>query len=340
MSDSIPPPGVPSPLHPLVLNAYKVLAGGVLSRDEALALAHEIHGEDIVDLVSLANKVKNRFAGETPPCSIMNVKSGRCSQDCRFCSQSGRHHTGVREFPLLEPEAVLEEARKDYATGVRDFGYVASGYGYTDPAHPEFRKMLATFDLIHRELPEMRICVSVGILSRECAKALAEHHVSRYNMNLQTNPAHYRDLVATTHSIEEKIQTIRYLKEFGLKNCTGGIFGMGETWEDRIDMALAIRDLDVEGTPVNVLLPIQGTALESRPLMRPAEVAKCFAIYRLILPGKDLKFAAGRETVMKDFQGLLMLAGTNTFITGGYLTTRGRTVAEDMQLLDNLRDFR
>ena len=114
---------------------------------------------------------------------------------------------------------------------------------------------------------------------------------------------------------------------------------MGETWEDRIDMALAIRELDVEGSPLNVLLPIRGTALEARQVMRPAEVAKCFAIYRLLLPGKEIKFAAGRETVMKDFQGLLMLSGANTFITGGYLTTRGRTITEDMKLLDELADF-
>ncbi len=326
-------------IHPLIANDYKVLDSRTLTREEALALAEEIEGEDLLDLISLANKVRNKFARRTPPCAIMNVKSGRCSQDCRFCSQSAHHHTGISEFPLLSAEEVLAEARKDYDAGVRDFGYVASGYGFTEPTDPEFAKMLETFDLIHGALPDMRICVSVGILSRDCARALAQHHVSRYNMNLQSNPKHYSDLVATTHRIEDKIQTIRYLKEFGLKNCTGGIFGMGETWEDRIDMALAIRELDVEGSPLNVLLPIRGTALEGRPVMRPAEVAKCFAIYRLMLPGKEIKFAAGRETVMKDFQGLLMLSGANTFITGGYLTTRGRTIAEDLKLLDELADF-
>lgn len=325
-------------LHPAIQNAYKVLEGESLTREEALSLALDVRGADILDLVSLANKVRIKFAKTFSPCSIINAKSGRCAQNCRFCAQSAHYDTGIDEYPILPKEEVLAAARKVYDEGVRRFGYVMSGYGYEEP-NGEFQKILETLDLLHQELPDLKICVSIGILSRECARLLAEHHVWRYNMNLQTNPARYRDLIATTHSIEDKIRTIERLKEFGVTNCTGGIFGLGETWEDRVDMAFAVRDLDVEGTPLNVLLPIKGTPLEDRKLMSPADAAKAFAIFRLVNPAKMIKFAAGRETVMKDFQGLLMLSGLNALITGGYLTTRGRSIADDAKFIRNLEDF-
>ena len=202
-----------------------------------------------------------------------------------------------------------------------------------------FRKILETLDLLHAKLPGMHLCVSLGILSEECVRLLSEHHVWRYNMNLQTSPARYHELIADTHTIEEKIQTIRLMKKYGITNCTGGIIGLGETWEDRIDLALAIRELDVEGSPLNVLLPISGTPLEHQTPMTPADAAKSFALFRLINPRKMLKFCAGRETLMKDFQGLLMLSGLNALMTGGYLTTRGREIAADQEFLTRLEEF-
>ncbi len=325
-------------LNPLIVNAGKVLEGGELTRAEALELAEKIDGPDILDLISLANKVRHRFAGEIMPCSILNAKSGRCAQNCRFCAQSAHHHTGIETYPLLGRTEVLEAARRAAESGVKAFGYVTSGYGYLEP-DAEFQEMLDTFDLLHREVPQLKICASIGILSRQTARMLAEHHVWRYNMNLQTSPGRYRELIADTHSIEEKIATIKYLQEFGVLICCGGIFGLGEDWGDRVDMALAIRELDVDGIPLNVLLPIKGTPLEGRALLTPAEAAKCFALFRLINPRKLIKFAAGRETVMKDFQGLLMLSGLNGMITGGYLTTRGRSVDDDRNFICRLNDF-
>ncbi|NMA46313.1 MAG: biotin synthase BioB [Lentisphaerae bacterium] len=325
-------------LHPLIDNAYKVLAGEELSRDEALTLALAITGEDIMDLLALANKVRKKYAGAIEDCSILNVKSGRCSQNCRFCAQSGHYDTGVDCYELLSPEQVLAAARKVYDAGIRRFGYVSSGCGYT-VVDDEFRQILATLDRLHEEFPDMQLCVSIGILSEETARLLAEHHVYRYNMNLQTSPARYAELIADTHSIADKIATIRALQKVGVTNCTGGIFGLGESWADRVDMAFAIKDLDVEGIPLNVLLPIKGTPLADRPLMAPVEVAKAFALFRLVNPSKMIKFAAGRETTMKDFQGLLMLAGANGMISGGYLTTRGRSIDDDMAFIRQLNEF-
>ncbi len=326
-------------LHPLIEEAGKVLEGVPLSRSLALSLAQEIQGEDLLDLLSLANKVRRKFAPPFHRCSIINAKSGRCGENCRFCAQSGHHHCPqVETYGVLAPETVLAEARKVYDQGVRTFGYVTSGRGWSRPDE-EFQKILDTLDLIHKELPEMQLCVSLGILSEECVALLARHHVWRYNMNIQTSPAKYGELVATTHSIQEKLQTIRLMQKYGITNCTGGIFGLGETWEDRVDMAFAIRELQVEASPLNILLPIPGTALEERPLLTPADAAKAFALFRLILPDRTLKFCAGRETTMKDFQGLLMLSGLNALMTGGYLTTRGREIQDDERFAQALEGF-
>ncbi len=326
-------------LNPLIENAYKVLDGGTLTREEALALAGNIAGGDILDLISLANKVRSRFAHDFRACSIVNAKSGRCAQNCRFCAQSAHHSTGIDTYELMTPEALVADARHAVDAQVKAYGVVTSGYGYTDVNDPEFKKLTDGLDALHAAYPQLGICVSVGILTRETARELAKHHTGRYNMNLQTNPARYSELIADTHTIEDKIQTIRYLQECNVEICCGGIFGLGESWADRVDMAIAVRELDVEGSPLNVLLPIPGTPLEKYPVMRPAEVAKAFAIFRLVNPKLMLKFAAGRETVMKDFQGLLMLSGLNAIITGGYLTTRGRSIAEDREFLDRLGDF-
>ncbi len=326
-------------LHPLIEKAYKILDGEALSEAEALALAEDIHGSDIPDLISLANKVREKFAPEIRACSILNAKSGVCAQNCRFCSQSAHHNTGIECYPLLDQAEVLAAADAVYASGVRTFGYVTSGYGYLDGRDPEFLTILETLDALHAKYPDLYLCVSLGILSRETAKLLADHHTDRYNMNLQTNPARYAELIADTHTVDDKIRTIKYLQEYGVDICCGGIIGLGENWADRVAMAAAIRDLHVEGAPLNVLIPIPGTPLEGIEPITAADVAKSFCLFRLLNPAILLKFAAGRETVMRDFQGLLMLCGLNSLMTGGYLTTRGRTVAEDEAFIAQLNRF-
>ena len=325
-------------LNPLIENAYKVLNGQSITREEALEIAEKISGEDILDLISLANKIRKKYAREIVPCSILNAKSGLCHENCRFCAQAAAHDTGIQTYPLLNQAEVLEAAGKAYENGVRAFGYVTSGYGYKTNT-PEFQAILDTLDAIHDRYPEQKLCVSIGILSRETAELLAKHHTWRYNMNLQTAPARYAELISRKHTIEDKIQTIRYLQEFGVTICCGGIFGLGENWGDRIDMAFAVRELGVEGCPLNILLPIKGTPLENQPRVSPADAAKAFALFRLVNPEIMIKFAAGRETTMKDFQGLLMLSGLNSMITGGYLTTRGRSVEDDQAFIRQLESF-
>ena len=324
-------------LHPAIENAYKVLEGVPLSEAEALELT-TLQGNDILDLVSLANKVRDAFSPRIVPCSIVNAKSGVCNQNCKFCAQAKCHDTEIETYPLMEPQQIIESARKVYEQGIRTYGIVTSGLGYREPT-PEFQKILEIMDLLHREFPDLNICVSLGILSEATARMLAEHGAYRFNMNLQTNPERYSELIADTHTIDEKIETIKVLQKYGVQICCGGIFGLGESWADRVKMAVACRELKVDGIPLNVLIPLKGTPLEKLSPITPAEACKSFAIFRLLNPDKIIKFAAGRETVMKDFQGLLMLAGMNSMITGGYLTTRGRTFEEDQKLLMQLNDF-
>jgi biotin synthase len=325
-------------IHALIKKAYSVLDGAELSKPDALALAENIGGSDLPDLLSLANKVREKFAPGMCCCSILNAKSGLCPQNCKFCAQSARHNANIEAYPQLDTEEVLKAARQAYDSGVRSFGYVTSGYGYPEP-NDEFNRILEALDALRVRFPDMQLCVSIGILSRETARLLAEHHTGRYNMNLQTSPKRYGELIADSHTIEEKIQTIKYLQEFGVKICCGGIIGLGENFEDRIDMALAIRELNIEGIPLNVLLPIPGTPLENAPAVAAADVAKTFALFRLINPSRQIKFAAGRETIMKDFQALLMLSGANSLMTGGYLTTRGRSIDEDKKFIAELNKF-
>ena len=321
-----------------IKNAYKVLDGATLSKEEAVALDQSVSGTDLMDLLSLANKVRNKYCPGMQVCSILNAKSGVCSQNCKFCAQSAHHNTNIETYPLVTKEQALEALKVVYDSGVRSFGYVTSGHGYIEP-NDEFYYIMDTLDAMYEQFPEMKFCVSIGILSEKTAKILSEHHCGRYNINLQTAPDKYAELIADTHTIQEKINTVKYLQSFGVEICCGGIFGLGESSLDRIDMALAVRELDVDGIPLNVLVPIPGTPLEKLPIMQPSEVAKSFALFRLINPDKMLKFAAGRETTLKDFQGLLMLSGINALMTGGYLTTRGRSVDEDKEFINRLKLF-
>jgi biotin synthase len=268
----------------------------------------------------------------------MNVKSGECAENCKYCAQSKYYSSECEVFPFIGKSKILEEVARIHASGVRIFGLVTSGSGYLT-IDEEFQEILDTIDDLYQHYPDMAFCVSLGNLSDITAKALSIHKVIHYNMNIQVNPARYKELIADTHQVEERINTVKHLQKYGIKTCTGGIFGVGESMEDRIAMAFLLKALDVDVIPLNVLIPIAGTPLENAQVLPIWEVALTFALFRLILPEKIIKFAAGRETQMKDFQGLLMLSGPNGFLTGGYLTTRGRAIKEDDSLLEQIKLF-
>ncbi|MEI6691519.1 MAG: biotin synthase BioB [Chlorobium sp.] len=328
-------------LHPQIKAAYRVLeTGEPISRAEAVQLA-TLPGELALDLASLANKVKNRYGsgGEyLHACSIMNAKSGVCGENCKFCAQSRHNHADIEVYDLVNEESVLIEARNCISEGVSHFGIVTSGYGYKK-INPEFQKVLDMIDRLHKELPELSVCASLGVLGEEPASALAAHGIAHYNINIQVAPDRYHDLIADTHTVEERIETIKLLRKNNISVCCGGIMGVGETMLERIDMIYALQELDVSVIPLNVLVPINGTPLEGNAPVSVADIVKTFAICRLAHPHKVIKFAAGRETIMKDFQGLLMLSGANGYLTGGYLTTRGRDIADDRRFAGQIASF-
>jgi biotin synthase len=325
-------------LHPAVKEASRVIDDG---KPIGRALADRIsllEGEDVLDIASLANKVRNRHAGGTETCSILNARSGACGENCRFCAQSAHHETCVEEYGLLQAGEIAARARSVYEDGVRHFGIVTSGYGYPEVT-AEFREVCAAITLIHRDLPKMHVCASLGVLGEEPVRRLAECMIRHYNINLQVAPSRYAELIADTHPVEDRIATVEALRRHGVSVCCGAIFGVGESPADRIDLAYLLNELDVAVIPLNVLIPIAGTPLEGREPISVLEAVKSFSLFRLINPSKVIKFAAGRETLMNDFQGLLMLSGINGILTGGYLTTRGRSVEADRKMLDEVEKF-
>ncbi len=328
-------------LHPSIAAAYRVLeTGEPLTHSAALLLA-DLPGELALDLASLANKVKNRYASDTEAlhaCSIMNAKSGVCGENCRFCAQSRHNHADIEVYDLVNEESVLIEARNCVTEGVSHFGIVTSGYGYKK-INAEFQRILGMIDRLHAELPELQVCASLGMLGEEPAAALAAHGIAHYNINIQVTPDRYPDLIASTHTVEERIETIKLLRKHNISVCCGGIMGVGETMAERINMIFALQELDVAVIPLNILVPIVGTPLAGKESLSVAEIVKTFALCRLAHPRKIIKFAAGRETIMKDFQGLLMLSGANGYLTGGYLTTRGRDIADDRRFASQIASF-
>jgi len=328
-------------LHPQIAAAYRVLeTGEPISYAEALLLA-DLPGELALDLAALANKVKNRYGSGVESlhaCSIMNAKSGVCGENCKFCAQSHHNHADIEVYDLVNEDSALIEARNCIAEGVSHFGIVTSGYGYKK-INTEFQRVLDMIDRLHRELPGLNICASLGVLGEEPAAALAEHGIAHYNINIQVAPDRYHELIADTHTVAERIETIKLLRKNNISVCCGGIMGVGETMHERIDMIYALQDLDVSVIPLNVLVPINGTPLEGKEPVSVADIVKTFAICRLAHPNKIIKFAAGRETIMKDFQGLLMLSGANGYLTGGYLTTRGRDIADDRRFAGQIASF-
>lgn len=320
-----------------IQEAYKILNGEVISKELAFKLA-TLEGEDIIDLVSLANKVKNKFSKENHICSITNIKSGKCKENCMYCAQSAHYKTLIDEYGLVNKEKVLKEAKAAVENGVKHFGLVASGKGYNGNSK-ELQDILNLIQSIKSNYPQLDICLALGILNKKATEIIAGAGIYHYNHNLQVDPSNYENLVATTHSIDERINTIKFLRELGVKVCSGGIFGLGESNNDRVELAYAIKELDVSVIPINILVPIEGTPAYKRDRIAIYDALKSTAIFRLIHPEKTIKLAAGRETILKDFQGLFMLAGINGMLTGGYLTTRGRETSDDYKMVDELSKF-
>ena len=257
-------------------------------------------------------------------CSIVNGKSGKCSENCKWCAQSAHHTTNCEVYGIIAPEECLRHATANEAQGIRRFSIVNSGRAATDA---EIDTLLERFQQLNATT-SLELCASLGLLKAPALKRLYDAGVRRYHCNLETSPNYFPQL-CTTHTIEDKIETLKAAKAVGMEICSGGIIGMGETEADRIDLAFTLRELDVSSIPINILSPILGTPLEHTPLLSDHEILRTIALFRLIHPTAYLRFAGGRARLSAETLEAALRIGINAAIEGDLLTTLGNTVAQD-----------
>lgn len=304
-----------------------MLDGYQVTREEALWL----YEQPLKELSSWANKIREYFCSNGfDICTIINAKSGRCSENCRFCSQSIHSHTASAVYPLLSTEKIVEQAKHDAAQGVLRFSIVTSGKRLTN------REVLKICEAVKaiKAVCNISVCVSLGLLKQEQFAWLKEAGVERVHNNLETSERYFPS-VCTTHTFADKIVAIRAAQAAGLPVCSGGIMGLGESVEDRIDMALSLRKLGVKSIPVNMLNAIEGTPFEGNKRLSPEDLQRIVAVYRFMLPQASIRLAGGRG-LLGDKGEACFKSGANATISGDMLTTAGITVATDMQLLKEL----
>jgi biotin synthase len=305
----------------------RVLTGGIITHDEALRLVQTPNHEA---LYMAADKIREHFVGRTiDMCSIMNAQSGQCTEDCKWCSQSKHFKTGVETYDLVSVEEGLKQALENATQGVNRFSLVTSGRALS-------RSKVQKACNIYREIrkhSDIHMCASMGLLRRDELQALKDAGIEHYHCNIETAPSFFSNL-CTTHTIEEKLRTIADAKEVGLSICSGGIIGMGETMEQRIEMAFTLSELQVDSIPMNILNPIEGTPLHGSAPLSDDEILSTIAIFRFINPKAHLRFAGGRNLIMH-IQEKALRAGISAALVGDYLTTIGTNIAQDKELFTN-----
>lgn len=306
----------------------KIYEGGQISREEAIALSHA----SLKELTKAADEIRKNICQNTfDLCTIVNGKCGRCSEDCKYCAQSAHYHASCPEsYPLLSTEKLLEGARHNDAQGVLRYSIVTSGKRLSDQ---EIEKVCESIRAIRKET-SIKVCVSFGLLNEEQFTRLKEAGASRVHCNLESSARYFKE-VCTTHTYEEKIETLKAAKRAGLSICSGGILGLGETMEDRIDMVLTARELGVTSIPMNLLNPIPGTPYEHNRPLTNEEACRCAALFRFLIPDASIRLAGGRG-LLEDKGKACFQSGANAAISGDMLTTAGITVETDQKLLKEL----
>jgi len=285
--------------------------------------------DNTVDLIMCANKIRNNYKKNNIfTCSIINAKSGRCSEDCAFCAQSAFHKTGTETYPLLNKEKMVHNSIYMEKAGATKYSMVTSGHSLSER---EIDSIGHAAEEINKKT-DLSVCASLGQLTEPMAIKLKEKGITTYHHNLETARSYF-DQICTTHEYDEDIQTVKIAKSAGLKVCSGGILGLGETWAQRVELAFTLKELGVDSIPINFLNPIPGTRMENRSLLPPMEALKCIALFRIINPVKDITICGGREKTLGDFQSWIFMAGANGIMIGNYLTTKGRSAEMDMDMI-------
>ena len=310
----------------------QVIEGGEpITPDQAFALIG-LPDAELPSLVALAHRVRLRYCGDAVEVeSLISAKTGGCPEDCAFCSQSAHFPAPIETHPFLPTKQVLASAKSAEELGATQFCIVVAVRG---PSQRLLDQVLDAVAAIRRET-SLDVHCSLGILTREQARELAQAGVARYNHNLETSRSFFAQIV-TTHTWEERAETCRLVREEGMELCSGGIFGMGESWAQRVEFAGELRALGPAEIPLNFLNPRPGTPLGDRPLLPPLEAIRICALWRLFFPRETIRYAGGREVVLRELQALGLLAGVNGLIMGNYLTTTGRAPQDDLRMLEDL----
>jgi biotin synthase len=305
----------------------KILDGGLLTREEAVLLKDA----PIEELCEAANEIREKLNGtKIDTCTILNGKSGLCTENCKYCAQSAHNKTGVEEYPMLTVDEIVKKGLENAELGVDRFDVVTAGLRLTDD---EVDVLCRAYSKI-KDKTNLELCSSNGLLSYEQFTRLHAAGVTRIHNNLETSRRFFTQ-VCTTHTYDDKLETIKAAKRAGMEICSGGIIGMGESMDDRIDMALELQGLGVKSIPINVLMPIKGTALENQEPLSEEEILRTVAIFRFINPRADVRLAGGRKLLCdkgrKAFQ-----SGANASIIGNMLTSIGNNVDEDFEMFEEI----
>ncbi len=306
---------------------HRITAGKNINRQNARRIA-ELPLSVLPELFASANRLRMRRSDDTVElCAIVNAKSGLCPEHCAYCAQSARSKTGVKVYPLISRMEAREKALRAKEVGVLRFSIVTSG---RKPLKKDLKKTALMISDI-RALG-LHPCASLGLLDRDELGFLLAAGLERYHCNIETSERFFPSL-CTAHTFADKVKTIEAAQSLGMSVCSGGIFGMGETWDDRIDMALTLRKLDVDSAPLNFLNPIPGTPLGNRQPMHPFDALKVISLFRILLPDNAIRICGGRTSTLGEFAAMIFMAGADALMTGDYLTTQGRTYADDLHLL-------
>jgi biotin synthase len=312
------------------LIAEKSLRGELITLEEGLRII-ESNDEELLDILQAAFTVRKHFYGKKVKLNlILNAKSGLCPEDCGYCSQSIISKAPIDKYPLLEKNIIVDGARKAMELQVGTYCIVASGRG---PTSKELDQVIEAVQEIKSTMP-MKICTCLGILTQEQADRLKAAGVDRYNHNLNTSEKNFAN-ITSTHTYEDRVHTVEKVKRSGISPCSGVIIGMGETNEDIVHMAYALRELDADSIPINFLNSIPGTPLENKKELNPRKCLKVLALMRFINPSKEIRVAGGREVNLRSLQPLALYAA-NSFFVGDYLTTAGQEALEDHKMIEDM----
>lgn len=304
-----------------------ILSGKKISKEEAMFL----YEAPLEELCSMANEIREHFCGNGfDMCTIVNGKSGKCSEDCKYCAQSSWYKTQVEEYPLMEEKELIDLAKYNHDRGVVRYSVVTSGRRLSKKDVDAVCKSITNL----RKEVDIQVCASFGLLEKEDFEKLKAVGVSRVHNNLETSRRNFIN-ICTTHTYEDKIHAIRQAQEAGLKVCSGGIMGLGETMEDRVNMVIDIRELGIKSIPVNFLNPIPGTPYENVPMLSQEEMRRIVAVFRCLIPDAAIRLAGGRG-LLKDKGRACFQSGANATISGDMLTTSGMTIEKDMAMIKEL----